>query len=65
MQLTDNLEVNFRSGVNGEQLLERLLQHQLYVMAEKCEFHQMTVSFLRFVISYGQIKMEKIWSTWW
>lgn len=39
-------------------VLQRLLQHQLFVKAEKCEFHQTTVSFLGLVISPGLIKMD-------
>ncbi|KAL0170808.1 hypothetical protein M9458_035404, partial [Cirrhinus mrigala] len=33
------------------QVLQRLLENQLFVKAEKCEFHADTVSFLGFVIS--------------
>ncbi len=36
-------------------VLKRLLQHQLYVKAEKCEFHQETISFLGYVISSGGV----------
>ncbi len=32
-------------------VLKRLQQHQLYAKAEKCEFHQETISFLGYVIS--------------
>ncbi len=32
-------------------VLKRLMQHQLYVKAEKCEFHQTQVAFLGYVIS--------------
>ncbi len=32
-------------------VLKRLLQHQLYVKDEKCEFHQTSTSFLGYVIS--------------
>lgn len=33
------------------QVLDRLLQNQLYVKAEKCEFHVQTTSFLGFIIA--------------
>uniref|UniRef100_A0A8C7Y9I5 Gypsy retrotransposon integrase-like protein 1 n=1 Tax=Oryzias sinensis TaxID=183150 RepID=A0A8C7Y9I5_9TELE len=39
-------------------VLLRLLQNQLYVKAEKCEFHTTTTSFLGLVISEGIIKMD-------
>lgn len=34
---------------NVHQVLQHLLDHRLYVKAEKCEFHTSTVSFLGFV----------------
>lgn len=40
------------------QVLHRLLQNQLYVKAEKCEFHQASVSFLGFVIAEGSVQMD-------
>ncbi|KAK7883026.1 hypothetical protein WMY93_029200 [Mugilogobius chulae] len=40
------------------QVLQRLLEHQLYVKAEKCEFHVSSVSFLGYVVSEGEIKMD-------
>ena len=40
------------------QVLQRLLQHNLYVKAEKCEFHQASVSFLGFIISKNQLQMD-------
>lgn len=40
------------------QVLLRLLQNQLYVKAEKCEFHLSSASFLVFVISTREIKMD-------
>uniref|UniRef100_A0A672Z804 Gypsy retrotransposon integrase-like protein 1 n=1 Tax=Sphaeramia orbicularis TaxID=375764 RepID=A0A672Z804_9TELE len=40
------------------QVLQRLLQNQLYVKAEKCEFHQASVSFLGFIISEGSVQMD-------
>uniref|UniRef100_A0A146SAR5 Gypsy retrotransposon integrase-like protein 1 n=1 Tax=Fundulus heteroclitus TaxID=8078 RepID=A0A146SAR5_FUNHE len=39
-------------------VLLRLLQNQLYVKAEKCEFHTTSTSFLGFVLSPGQISMD-------
>ncbi len=40
-------------------VLKRLLQHQLYAKAEKCEFHQETISFLGYVISSGGVTMDE------
>lgn len=40
------------------QVLDRLLQNQLYVKAEKCEFHQSSVSFLGFVIVEEKVQMD-------
>lgn len=40
------------------QALQRLLQHHLYVKAEKCKFHAKTVSFLGFIISEGEVSMD-------
>ncbi len=40
-------------------VLKRLLQHQLYSKAEKCEFHQETISFLGYVISSGGVTMDE------
>ncbi|KAF7642148.1 hypothetical protein LDENG_00263700 [Lucifuga dentata] len=39
-------------------VLQRFLENQLFVKAEKCEFHCTTVSFLGFVIAPGRIQME-------
>lgn len=39
-------------------VLQRLLDNQLYVKAEKCEFHKPSVSFLGFVLSEGEIQMD-------
>lgn len=41
------------------QVLQRLLQHQLYVKAEKCEFHVDSVSFLGFKVSQGKVVMDQ------
>ena len=40
------------------QVLQRLLDQQLFVKAEKCEFHVSTVSFLGFIVSEGNVRME-------
>ena len=40
-------------------VLQRLLENQLFVKAEKCEFHQDTVAFLGYVISPGAIRMDQ------
>ncbi|KAL0168942.1 hypothetical protein M9458_037164, partial [Cirrhinus mrigala] len=40
------------------QVLQRLLENQLYVKADKCEFHAKSVSFLGFVVSAGEIKPD-------
>merc|ERR1712035_10687 len=39
-------------------VLKRLLQNQLFVKAEKCEFHKPSVSFLGFVLAEGEIRMD-------
>lgn len=39
-------------------VIERLLQHHLYVKAEKCDFHASTVSFLGSIILEGNICMD-------
>lgn len=41
-----------------EQVLQRLLDNQLYVKAEKCVFHVNKVSFLGFIIEEDSIKMD-------
>lgn len=40
------------------QVLQRRLDHQLFVKAEKYEFHVSTVSFLGFIVSEGEVKMD-------
>lgn len=40
------------------QVLPRLLYHQLFVKAKKCEFHRDTVSFLRYIINGQLVKMD-------
>lgn len=40
-------------------ILQCLLQYQLYVKAEKCEFHQQTISFLGYIISPRGVAMDQ------
>ena len=40
------------------QVLQRLLENQLYVKAEKSEFHANTTSFLGFIIAPGEMQMD-------
>ncbi|KAI3356004.1 hypothetical protein L3Q82_017277 [Scortum barcoo] len=40
------------------QVLICLLENQLYVKMEKCEFHASSVSFLDFIITENQVKMD-------
>uniref|UniRef100_A0A3P9HPM7 Gypsy retrotransposon integrase-like protein 1 n=1 Tax=Oryzias latipes TaxID=8090 RepID=A0A3P9HPM7_ORYLA len=40
------------------QVLSRLLENQLYVKAEKCEFHVPIISFLGFIIDSGNIRPD-------
>ena len=40
------------------QVLQRLLENQLFVKAEKCNFHKNSVSFLGFIIAPDQVKMD-------
>ena len=44
--------------VHVRQVLQRLLENQLFVKAEKCEFHASEVSFLGFIINAGNIRMD-------
>ncbi|KAK3545947.1 hypothetical protein QTP70_016963 [Hemibagrus guttatus] len=39
-------------------VLTRLLQHQLYVKSEKCEFHKDSITFLGYVISQKRVEMD-------
>ncbi len=39
-------------------VLKRLLQHQLYVKAEKCEFHRTTPILLGYIISQDGVSMD-------
>lgn len=40
-------------------VLQRLLENQLFVKAEKCEFHRNSVSFLGYVVSAGTVEMDQ------
>ncbi|KAK3556424.1 hypothetical protein QTP70_008344 [Hemibagrus guttatus] len=39
-------------------VLSRLQQNHIYVMPEKCEFHQTTITFLGYMISWQGVKMD-------
>lgn len=39
-------------------VLRRLLENSLFVKAEKCEFHVPTISFLGYIVSEGQVRMD-------
>ena len=43
---------------HSQHVLQRLLENQLFVKAEKCEFHKETVSFLGYVITAGGVQMD-------
>ena len=40
------------------QVFQRLLENQLFVTAEKCEFHRSTITFLGYVIAEGNVQMD-------
>ena len=40
------------------QVLQRVLENQLFVKAEKCEFHRATISFLGYIITAGNMQMD-------
>lgn len=40
------------------QVLQCLLENQLFIKAEKCKFHSSTIPFLGYIISAGRVKME-------
>lgn len=40
------------------QVLQRLLEHQLYVKAEKSKVHASSVSFWGFIVSEGTVSMD-------
>lgn len=41
------------------EVLQILLSHKFYVKAEKSEFHKNSISFLGYVISEGQVKIDQ------
>lgn len=48
------------------QVLQRLLENQLFVKAKKCDFHRSTIAFLGYVIAEGNVQMDpgKV-KQWW
>ena len=38
--------------------LHSLLENQLFIKAEKCEFHRSTISFLGYIIAAGSVQMD-------
>lgn len=40
------------------QVLQSLFDNQLFVKAEKCQFHVSTVSFLGFIMYEGEVRMD-------
>lgn len=40
------------------QHVHKVIQHQLYLKAENCEFHRFSVQFLGFIVSGGQLGMD-------
>eukprot|EP00063_Salmo_salar_P017085 XP_013991920.1 PREDICTED: uncharacterized protein LOC106567308 [Salmo salar] len=48
------------------QVLQHLLENQLFVKAEKCEFHRFTIPFLGYIIAAGSVQMDhgKV-RAWW
>ena len=41
-------------------VLEHLHKHWLYIHLEKCEFEQMTIEYLRLIISDGKAEMDPV-----
>lgn len=39
-------------------VLQRLMENKLFVKREKCEFHAETVTFLGYIVSKGQLRMD-------
>ena len=44
--------------VHVRQVLQRLLENQLFVKAEKCDFHTTEIAFLGFIVNAGNIRMD-------
>ena len=42
------------------QVLQKLLENQLYCKAEKCEFHVKTVSFLGYIVTANHVQMDPV-----
>ena len=42
------------------QVLQYLLENGLFVKAEKCEFHITTTSFLGYILSQGELRMDPV-----
>ena len=40
------------------QVFQKLLENQLHIKAEKCDFHAATVSFLGYVVTANQVQMD-------
>lgn len=53
---TDRAKLSISS--TSRQSLSRLHQHQLYMKAEKCEFHTTQTTFLSYNISHQGVKMD-------
>lgn len=45
--------------IHVHQVLQKLLDNQLYIKAEECDFHAEKVSFLGFIISASQFKWTR------
>ena len=42
-----------------KQILEKLIQHELYCKFNKCKFHENSMNFLKFIVSFTSISMQK------
>ena len=53
-------------SLHVRQVVQRLLENKLFVKAEKCEFHRNSVSFLGFIVTPSQVKMDpsKLKAVW-
>jgi hypothetical protein len=56
--LYDLLVFSLSAQEHVRQVLQRLLENQLFIKAEKCQFHRSTISFLEYVIAAGHIQMD-------
>jgi hypothetical protein len=41
-----------------QQVLQHLLENQLFIKVEKCEFHRSTIPFLGFIMAAGSVQMD-------